>query len=198
MTKRIFAALFCPLVIVSLVGAQSLAELSRKEKERRAALKGKVTVVTNDDLGNVKKQSAITMTQTGTAAEEGQGAQSTEPSVKRPSTPTDGRPPFNINSAAVRGDARASSAISPAMSDGESQQTRMQLEESLSAAGEAVDLLTTKMKALWQQFYNMDTMGTRDKVQLEISETNEKLLKAQEDKARAEEELNNYLSRPRN
>jgi hypothetical protein len=52
------------------------------------------------------------------------------------------------------------------------------------------------MKALWQQFYNMDTMGTRDKVQLEISETNDRLLKAREDMARAEEELNNYVSRP--
>jgi hypothetical protein len=41
-------------------------------------------------------------------------------------------------------------------------------------------------------------METRYKVQLEISETYNKLLEAQEGRLRAEEELNNYVSRPRN
>ncbi len=71
------------------------------------------------------------------------------------------------------------------------------LEDQLNKAQELVDLLTMKMNALWQQFYNMDNMETRDKIQLEISETYNKLLKAQEGQVRAEEELNNYVSRPR-
>jgi hypothetical protein len=194
-TKKISAAFFLPLWMVSFLGAQSLVELSRKEKERRAALKGKVTVVTNDDLGNVKKKLAITTTRT--AAEESQGAQSARSAVERPSAAVNGQPPFTVNSSAAGGNARPSLAMPPALSGGESQQTRNALERNLNKASEAVDLLTVKMKALWQQFYNMDTMGTRDKVQLEISETNDKLLKAQEDKARAEEELNSYVSRPR-
>jgi len=61
-----------------------------------------------------------------------------------------------------------------------------------------VDLLTMKMNVLWQQFYNMDNMETQDKVRLEIGETYNKLLEAQEGQVRAEEELNNYMSRPRN
>jgi len=197
MTKKMSVAFFLPLLIVSFLGAQSLVELSKKEKERRAVHKGKVTVVTNDDLGNVKKKPAITKTQTETAAGESQEAQNTEPYIERPSATTNGRPPFNIISPAARGNAGSSTAMRPAMSDGEYQQTKTALEENLSKASESMDLLTVKMNALWQQFYNMDTMGTRDKVQLEISETNNKLLKAQEDKARAEEELNNYVSRPR-
>jgi hypothetical protein len=196
MTKNISAAFCLSLFVVSFIGAQSLAELSRKEKERRAALKGKITVVTNEDLAKVKKTPAITMTPAGTGDEEGQEAQNTKPPAEHRSAAGDERAPFNINSPAARGNARSSSAPPPAGTDGESQQTRAQLEERVSEAGEAVDLLTTKMKALWQQFYNMDTMGTRDKVQLEISETNDKLLKAREDMARAEEELNNYVSRP--
>jgi vacuolar-type H+-ATPase subunit D/Vma8 len=67
----------------------------------------------------------------------------------------------------------------------------------LNRARELVDLLTMKMNALWQQFYNMDNMETRDKVQLEISETYNKLLDAEAARLRAEEELNNFASRPR-
>jgi hypothetical protein len=185
MTKKISCAFFLPLFIVFFLGAQSLAELSKKEKERRAAHKGKVTVVTNDDLANVKKKPAITITQTGTAAEESQGAA------------TDARPPFNTISPAASDDASSSSTTPPAMSEGEYQRTKTALEENLSVASERVDSLTVRMNALRQQFYNMNTMGTQDKVQLDLSETYNQLLKAQEDKARAEEELKNHLSRPR-
>jgi len=197
MTKKILAVLFLPLLMVSFLSAQSLAELSKKEKERRAAFKGKGTVVTNDDLGKVKKKPAIIITQAEPAAEESQGAQNTAPPVENSAVPMNKRPPFTIISPAAEGNAGSSSAMQPAISDGEYQQTKTNLEENLSRANDMVDLLTMKMNALWQQFYNMDDMGTRDKIQLEISETYNKLLKAQEGQVRAEEELNNYVSRPR-
>jgi len=197
MTKKILAALFLPLLMVSFLSAQSLAELSKKEKERRATLKGKGTVVTNDDLSKVKKKPAIIITQAEPAAEESQGAQNAAPPVVNSAVPMNKRPPFTIISPAAEGNAGSSSAMQPAISDGEYQQTKTNLEENLSKANDMVDLLTMKMNALWQQFYNMDDMGTRDKIQLEISETYNKLLKAQEGQVRAEEELNNYVSRPR-
>lgn len=197
MTKKILAILFLPLLMVSFLSAQSLAELSKKEKERRAAFKGKGTVVTNDDLGKVKKKPAIIITQAEPAAEESQGAQNAAPPVENSAVPGNKRPPFTIISPAAEGNAGSSSAMQPAISDGEYQQTKTNLEENLSRANDMVDLLTMKMNALWQQFYNMDDMGTRDKIQLEISETYNKLLKAQEGQVRAEEELNNYVSRPR-
>ena len=198
MTKKILAVLFLPLLMASFLSAQSLAELSKKEKERRAALKGKGTVVTNDDLGKVKKKPAVIITQAEPVDEESQGAQNTAPPVVSSAVPMNKRPPFTIISPGAEGNADSSSAMQPAISDGEYQQTKTNLEENLSKANDMVDLLTMKMNALWQQFYNMDNMETRDKVQLEISETYSKLLKAQEGQVRAEEELNNYVSRPRN
>ena len=87
--------------------------------------------------------------------------------------------------------------MQPAIADEDLEETRAVLEQKLSDSRELVDLLTIKMNALWQQFYNMDDMGTRDKIQLEISETYNRLLKAQETQAQAEESLNAIASRPR-
>ncbi len=39
--KKILAIVFLPLLIVSFLHAQSVTELAKKEKERRAAIKGK-------------------------------------------------------------------------------------------------------------------------------------------------------------
>jgi len=203
MNKKILAVLFLPLLMVSFLSAQSLAELSKKERERRAAVKGKTTVVTNDDLSKVKKKPAVSAGQPAKTGEEDQAenpeaAETTTPPVVNSAVPVNERPPFTIISSAERGNAGSSSARQPAISDGEYEQTKTTLEENLSTANDMVDLLTMKMNALWQQFYNMDNMETQDKVQLEISETYNKLLKAQEGQVLAEEELNNYVSRPRN
>lgn len=56
--------------------------------------------------------------------------------------------------------------------------------EKLKHAQEYVELLTLKMNALWQEFYSMDDMTSRDWIQQQISKTYEKLLKAQEDEAK--------------
>jgi len=52
--KKVSAAVLLSLLTVTFLGAQSLAELSKKEKERRAAIKGKKTVITNADLTRLK------------------------------------------------------------------------------------------------------------------------------------------------
>ena len=38
-----------------------------------------------------------------------------------------------------------------------------------------VDLLTTKMNALYQEFYGLDNLKSRDMVQIQISDTYDKL-----------------------
>jgi vacuolar-type H+-ATPase subunit D/Vma8 len=56
--------------------------------------------------------------------------------------------------------------------------------EAWKKAKEYVELLTLKMNALWQQFYALTDMQTKDSIQREISDTYEKLLKAQEEETR--------------
>ena len=58
--RKIAALVFFPLLIVSFLHSQSVVELAKKEKERRAALKGKKSpVITNIDLLKVKKKPAV-------------------------------------------------------------------------------------------------------------------------------------------
>jgi hypothetical protein len=188
MTKKILAVLFLPLLMASFLSAQSLAELSKKEKERRAALKGKRTVVTNDDLGKVKKKPGVS---TGQPAKTGEETRAENPGASaETATPPEGED--------VQAEQSPPADQEPVLTDQQFNAEKTQLEDQLNRAQELVDLLTMKMNALWQQFYNMDNMETRDKVQLEISETYNKLLEAEEGRLRAEEELNNFVSRPRN
>jgi len=187
MTKKTIAAHFLPLLVFSFLGAQSLAELSKKEKERRAALKGKGTVVTNNDLGKVKKkpgvessQPAATGKETKTENPEAAAEAATPPEIENPQE--EQAPPPDQE---------------PVLTDQQYKEEKTFLEDQLNRAQELVDLLTMKMNALWQQFYNMDNMETRDKVQLQISETYNKLLDADQARLRAEEDLNNFMSRPK-
>ncbi len=184
--KKAWAALLLPLVTVSFLGAQSLAELSKKEKERRAAIKGKKTVITNADLAKLKKKAAVTVAQAEPAAGM-PGPEGRRPGVEG-ETPPAAPPPFTVR--------RAESGKAP-LSDGEVADTRETLKQRWAAAQEMVELLTMKMNALWQRFYNMDDMTSRDSVQIEIGDTYQKLLKAQEDEARAKEELEAFLSNTR-
>ncbi len=74
-TKKLLAALFLPLLLVSFLQSQSLAELAKKEKERRAALKGKhAAVVTTKDLAKSTRRPAVE------AAEQERGRRTGRPS----------------------------------------------------------------------------------------------------------------------
>ena len=161
--------------------SQSLVELARKEKERRESLKGQAgAVVTNEDLAKVTKTPAIeatgvpvipeTIRGEGTAAEDAAAASG---SVRRIIPRV--APPGPV----ISGEGASSDQAS----------TSGDLKERLREAEEMVELLTLKMNALWQKFYNMDDMTTQDLVQQEISDTYEKLVKAQEDAGRIRERL---------
>ncbi len=60
--KKIITITFSLMLFANFLCSQSVVELAKKEKERRAKLKGKTAVVvTNSDLWNLKKQEAITI-----------------------------------------------------------------------------------------------------------------------------------------
>jgi hypothetical protein len=187
MTKKIFVAFFLFLLGMSFLSAQSLAEASKKEKERRAALKGKQTVVTNADLGKTKKKAAMTESVPEMPADEAfvEGAEGAAPPGETPpaavETPPEATPP--------------AAEAAPPLSVEEFSQRKTELEDTWNKAQEMVELLTMKMNGLWQEFYSLDDMTARDKIQQQISETYEKLLKAQQDETKAREELDTFIAR---
>jgi uncharacterized protein (DUF342 family) len=67
------------------------------------------------------------------------------------------------------------------------------LQERWDKAKEYVELLTLKMGTLWQQFYGLEDMTTKDAVQQSIAETFIKLQRAQEDETRARQDLEKFL-----
>jgi len=197
MNKKILAVLFLPLLMVSFLSAQSLAELSKKERERRAAAKGKTTIVTNDDLGKIKKKPAVSSGQPAKTGEEDQAEnpeaavetvtppegenaqpqQATPPGVEQ--TPPEQAPPSDQE---------------PVLTDEQFNARKTELEDRWNKAQEMVDLLTMKMNGLWQEFYSLDDMTARDRIQQQISENYEKLLKAQQDEVAAKEELDAFIA----
>ncbi len=60
--KKIIIITFFPVLFASLLFSQSLVELAKKEKERRAKLKGKkAIVVTNADLKKLRRGPAVSI-----------------------------------------------------------------------------------------------------------------------------------------
>ena len=62
------------------------------------------------------------------------------------------------------------------------------LEQKWKSAREQVGLLTTRMNGLWQEFYSMDDMSSRENIQRNISETSLRLQKAKGEEAQAGKE----------
>jgi hypothetical protein len=194
---RLAAAFFLPFLLVSFLQSQSLADLAKKEKERRAALKGKgATVITTADLARVKKRPAVESTTQEQAAEEG-AAQAGQADVKGQQ---EGAPPAAGQEAAAAAAAvdkpveETPPAETPAMSAQDIQKRQKELADLAQEKAEMVDLLTTKMNALYQQFYGLDNMKSREIVQIQISDTYDKLLKAESDSAKAQKDLEEFLA----
>jgi len=184
--KRIIA-LASFVILVGSLWADSLVELSRREKARRESLQGKhARVVTNEDLALVRKSLAVisspepafesigpAATDTPISGELSQRTLKSAPAIRMVPTVTKHGPLLFKNKQGADGQAA---------SDGS-------LESRLKAAQDLVSLLTTKMNALWQEFYNMSTMTTQDSIQQQIDETYQKLTRAQEEESRLKSEL---------
>ncbi len=172
---------------------QSLAELAKKERERRENLKNqKVKIITNKDLEKLTKKEAFTLppvnpelNQPGTASTaEGQfEPQTGEPSVVH-----------RVNVIPPQQQPRGSTEM-PASGGENRDRDVAPLEEAWKKAQEYVELLTLKLNALWAEFYGLSDMKTKDYIQMQISETYEKLLKAQEEEARLRQQYESQLNR---
>jgi len=188
--KRLFL-IVAVLALACALSAQSLAELSKREKARRESLKGeRAAVVTNVDLLRVKKTTAVEVVPPEAEGdivlegEEPQVSQETGLSENQTITEPSGSgapsgrrivPRVGTDGPVITADANRD-LIEPGGT----------LEAQLAAAKEMVDLLTTKMNALRQQFEYQDAMVPGYVIQKQLDDTNQRLLKAQAQMARIE------------
>jgi competence protein ComEC len=193
--KKWLAVLALPFLLASFLHSQSVVELAKKEKARREALKGKTaTVITTADLAKVKKRPAVETANTEQTAEEAAPAegQAAENAAERPQTQpaeADAQPP-----AAPPDQTEAPPAQPPALSGKDYQAKQAELAKAAEDKQEMVDLLTLKMSSLYQQFYSLDNMKSREMVQAQISDTYDKLLKAEVEAKQAGKDLADFLA----
>lgn len=184
--KKLLISLFIPLLLASFLQSQSLSELAKKEKERRAALKGKKTVVITDaDLAKVKRRPAVESAEQGQTVEEA-AAQEGQADVKAQQGET---PP-----AAEKPAEQTPPGETPAMSEKEFQAKQAEFVEVCEQKQEMIDLLTLKLNSLYQEFYGLDNMKSREIIQLQISDTYDKLLKAETDAKKANKDLEDFVA----
>jgi len=184
--KKIIVGISLPLFLTSVLSSQSLVELAKKEKERREKLKGqKKTVVTNADLSNIKRGPALTTSrQAGATEGSATAGTSSDLSAQDKADPSGAKSRTSDTRSADRAEPQENSAD--------------ELEQKWNNAREQVGLLTTRMNGLWQEFYSMDDMSSREKIQRDISETSLRLQKAKEDEAKARKEYQQARTGARN
>ncbi len=156
------------LLCISILSSQSLVEVAKKEKERRAKLKGKKSiVVTNEVLENRKIEPSI--------------------SIRSPSLPTS-----EISAVTEIPERRSLGHILDQVPE-DKEQTAFSDPKTLEAkwreAQEQVALLGLQLNALWNKYYDMRDMTPKDLVQRQISETYLRLQKAQQDADQAKKDL---------
>jgi hypothetical protein len=200
--KKLLISLLLPLLLASFLQSQSLAELAKKEKERRAALKGKeATVTTSADLAKVKRRPAVESAgQELTAKEAAAQAGQADVKAQRGTAP----PAAGQQAAAGAEEAKAAAekpaeektpGEAPAMSEKEFQAKQAELVEASKQKQEMFDLLTLKLNTLYQEFYGLDNMKSREILQIQISDTYDKLLKAEAEANKANRALDDFVAK---
>ena len=208
---RWLAAFFLPLLLVSFLQSQSLAELAKKEKARRAALKGRTaTVITTADVAKVKKRPAVESTNQEKAVEEtaeaiqaaeaAQGAEiqgQAQEGVTPPTTAEQGQAAEAqaVKPAEAPKPAETPPAEAPALSDKDYRAKQTELAKAVDDKQEMIDLLTLKMNSLYQEFYTLDNVKSRELLQAQISDTYDKILKAEIEAKQAVKDLQDFLAR---
>ena len=192
--KKLLAALFLPLLLASFLQSQSLADLAKKEKARRAALKGKhATVVTTKDLAKSTRRPAVE------AAEQEQAAEEVAVEAGQ-----EGAAPPAAQQAGEAAQGAAEAAAEPEKADAEDQKSaptpqdiqkkQNELADLAQQKAEMVDLLTLKLNSLYQEFYGLDNLKSREMIQVQISDTYDKLLKAETESAKAKKDLEDFVA----
>jgi hypothetical protein len=187
--KRFWAFVLLPLFLVSFLHSQSVTELAKKEKERRAQLKGKsAAVITNADLAKVKKRPAVEV------VEPAKPATDSEAGGEATADTTQAAPPPASASAAAEQKPEEQAPDQSVMSEKDFRARLEELAKKAQDAQEMIDLLTLKMNALWQEFYNLGDVKSREYTQFQISETYDKLTKVEAEAAKAKKDLDDFLA----
>lgn len=189
--KRLFT-LIAVLGLSASLGAQSLVELAKKEKARRESLKTHAAVIKQADLLRVEKVPAVEVVppEPDIVEEllgEGGGAEA---------DPVGGEAgAASLPSGSGAPGRRIVPTVGPEgpLITGEAERDQTgpggTLEAQLTAAKDLVDLLTTKMNALRQQFEYQDAMVPGYVIQQQLDDTNQRLVKAQAQQARIEAQI---------
>jgi len=156
--------------LAASLGAQSLVELAKREKERRESFRGcHAVLVTNRDLLQVKKVAAVEVTNPdAVSGDDLRGAAATDVSDDAGLA----EPPPGSKAASRPTRMGDNATDDPTEGGGP-------LEDQLKAADELVDHLTTEMNALLQQYEAQNTMVPGSVIQQQIEETNQRLVRAQ-------------------
>ena len=177
--KKAGGLLLAFFFVSSLIYGQSLVELAKKEKERRAKLKKKsAVVVTNADLAYLKKRPSIQVSNPPPYLEE-----------KPPTPPSSPQVRVTNRTPQPESSGPKTSSATGKLDQQDTSLAGSSLEEKLKKAQEMVGLLTLKMNALWQEFYSLDDMTPRDLIQKQISETYLQLQKAQAEVEKLKKQL---------
>jgi hypothetical protein len=179
--------------LVASLGAQSVVDLAKREKERREGFKGRhAVVVKNHDLLQVKKLPAVEVANADAVTGEpdqalGEDAAADSANVEQSVPPSGSGAPSGR-----RITPRVAAAGPTLMGDGAATNQSTPggtLDAQLKAAQELIDLLTTKMNALRQQYEFQDAMVPGSVIQEQMAETNQRLVKAQAQEARIRSEM---------
>jgi len=180
--------------LAASLGAQSLTELAKKEKARREGLKGRhAAVITNVDLLRVQKTAAVEVAPPEATLDE--ALEGEDPGAAAGTAPPEGETdnlPSGSGAPSGRRMVPRTGQDGPLITgdaDRDQQEGTGTLDAQLQAAKDLVDLLTTKMNALRQQFESQDAMVPGYVIQQQLDETGQRLLKAQAQQARIEAQI---------
>jgi len=168
--NKILCTILAIFIGFSLLSSQSLVELAKKERQRRAKIEKKGIIVTNITLSKFKKNPAISVLQTA--------------------NPVPKKAPQKSPQLASRIRTNPDQLNNKTKFDSTS---RDDLEKKWKKAQEYVALLTLKMNALWHEYYSMDDMTPRDLIKQQISQTFLQLQKAKKE----EEDIHKQIGKDR-
>jgi hypothetical protein len=186
--QKNLAIVVLPLFLASFLFSQSVTDLAKKEKERRAAMKGKTgAVITNADLAKTKKKAAVEVAEPDKAAAEPQAS-------GEAAAPPAGQPAVGDKPAEPKPAENPPPGDQTTLSEKDFKARLNELATKAKDAQELVELLTLKMNSLWQEFYNLGDVKSREFTQFQISETYDKLTKAEVDAQKAKKDMDDFLA----
>lgn len=185
MGKKTLGTVFALLLCSSLLLSQSLVEVAKKEKERRAKLKGKSgKVVTNDDLHQIKKKPNVVSNE-----DLKKGRRQPGVSVLPAKLPEEDK-----KASVETQETKPVPALldSPEQTKDDENKLLENLELKYEEAKTQVQMLLTKMNGLFMKYYSPGDTTPKERVQSEISQTALQLQKARNDEEKAKRELEDY------